>query len=79
MRYSYRSNGIISRPISDHVGESVSSRSNQPLDKFWYKCLQTQRISDVNYGSPESQQLLKENGWSLTRYDDQGRFNPASL
>ena len=54
MRYSYRSNGIISRPISDHVGESVSSRSNQPLDKFWYKCLQTQRISDVNYGSVDT-------------------------
>ena len=36
-------------------------------------------ISDVNYGSPESQQLLKENGWSLTRYDDQGRVNPTSL
>ena len=35
--------------------------------------------SDVNYGSPESQQLLKENGWSLTRYDDQGRVNPTSL
>ena len=51
MRYSYRSNGIVSRPIPDHVGESVSSRSNQPLDEFWYKCLQTQRISDVNYGS----------------------------
>ena len=37
--------------MSDHVGESVSSRSNQPLDEFWYKCLQTQRISDVNYGN----------------------------
>ena len=36
-------------------------------------------ISDVSYGSPESQQLLKENGWSLTRYDYQGSPNPASL
>ena len=56
MRYSYRSNGIISRPIPDHVGETVSSRANQRLDKFWYECLPTIRIEETsvvsnNYGN----------------------------
>ena len=49
--YSYRSSGIVSHYIRDYAGDGISSLSNQVVSEFTFKQSQTQRISEVNYGT----------------------------
>ena len=55
MHYSYKSNGIVSRSILDYRDSVISDFSNRQIwegDKeFTEKHYQSQRISDVNYGT----------------------------
>ena len=55
MRYSYKSNGIVSRSISDYRDNLLSDFSNFRVwegdNEFTEGQYQTVRISDVNYGT----------------------------
>ena len=49
--YSYKSGGILSHYIRDYANDNVSSLSSEIVARFLFKQSQTQRISDVNYGT----------------------------
>ena len=49
--HSYKSSGIVSHYIRDYAGDSISSQSNQVVSEFTFKQSQTQKISEVNYGT----------------------------
>ena len=49
--YSYKSEGILSHYIRDYANDNVSSLSGKVVAKFLFQQSQTQRISDVNYGT----------------------------
>ena len=49
--HSYKSSGIVSHYIRDYAGDSISSLSNQVVSEFTFKQSQTQKISEVNYGT----------------------------
>ena len=49
--YSYKSSGIVSHYIRDYAGDNISSLSNQVVSEFTFKQSQTQKISEVNYGT----------------------------
>ena len=49
--YSYKSGGILSHYIRDYANDDVSSLSSEVVAKFLFQQRQTQRISDVNYGT----------------------------